>query len=401
MKVGPELREKIVKLNPINEIVKEYGVKLRFDGKACCPFHEEDTPSFQVYEETNSFHCYGCGAGTKNKELKRKDDTIVTDAGSDVIAFVANMEGIPFQEACKMLMRRANIPIPDEKIDRELEKIKDAVMYRNRKYYNQLMKEPDMIKYLESRGMDKEDAKKWRLGYTTSNDPTTKYKDRLVFAIMEEHYRPDDAKTIALAYRKLNDQEKGPKYINDPNSKVYNKSHVLYGMNYAAPNIREKRYAIVMEGYVDVIISHKAGLNNSVAICGTSFTKEQIKSLRNKTDKLYLWLDGDQAGMNGMMRCLPDLLAEGFTVMIVDSQGEDPAEVIQRVGKDEVVNYIMKNARPAVQLVIDKAVSQYEAIANKERIVALNKILPVIDSIVKPAEKMNFQGVLKQKLGLL
>lgn len=292
MKVTPELRQKIVSLNPITDILQEYGVEIRYDGKACCPFHEEDTPSFHVYEETNSYHCYGCHAGTKDKELKRKDGTVVNDAGSDVIAFIQNVEGVSFPEACKMLMRRSDIPIPDERIDRRLEKIKDAVTDRNRKYFNQLKKSPDILAYVESRGMDMSDIIKWRLGYTAPNDPTTKYKDRLVFSIMEDHYKPEKAKSIALAYRKLNDKEPGPKYINDPNNEVYNKSHVLYGMNYASPNIRKKRYAVVMEGYVDVIISHKAGLNNSVAICGTSFTKEQIKLLRSKTDKLYLWLDG-------------------------------------------------------------------------------------------------------------
>lgn len=401
MKVTPEIREKIVELNPIVDVLNEYGVEIRWDGKACCPFHEEDTPSFHVYPETNSYHCYGCHAGTKGKDLKRKDDTVVTDAGSDVIAFIQNIEGVSFPEACKILMRRADIPIPDDRVNAKLERIKDAVTERNRKYYNQLKKNADMVEYLERRGMDMDDAIKWRLGYTTPNDPTTKYKDRLVFSIMEDHYKPDNAKTIALAYRKLNDKEKGPKYINDPNNEVYNKSHVLYGMNYAAPHIRKKRYAIIMEGYVDVIMAHKSGLENSVAICGTSFTKEQIKSLRRKTDQVFLWLDGDEAGMNGMMRTLPDLLQEGFTVMIIDSQGEDPAEVIERVGKENIVQYILQNAKPAVQVVVDKAVSQYEAFLNKERVKALNKILPVLDSIVKPAEKMNFEAVVKQKLGLL
>lgn len=401
MKVTPELREKIVQQNPIKDVLAEYGVDPRYDGKARCPFHEEDTPSFQVYEETNSYHCYGCGAGTKNKPLRLKDGTEITDAGSDVIAFIANIERVSFPEACKMLMRRAGIPIPDERVDRALEKAKDAVMERNRKYYNQLVKHPEIIDYLESRGMDIEDAKKWRLGYVSPTDPTTKQKDKLVFSIMEDHYKPEQAKTIALAYRKLNDKEKGPKYINDPNSKIYDKSSVLYGMNYAAPNIRKKGYAVVMEGYVDVIIGHKSNLDNSVAICGTSFTEEQIKLLRRKTDQIFLWLDGDEAGMNGMMRALPDLLQAGFTVMIIDSQGEDPAEVIERVGKDNITEYILTHAKPAVQLVIERAVSQYEAIANKERIKALNKILPVLDSIVKPGEKMNFESVVKHKLGLV
>lgn len=401
MKVTPELRDKIVQLNPIVDVLGEYGVEIRYDGKANCPFHEEDTPSFHVFEETNSYHCYGCHAGTKGKDLKRKDDTVVIDAGSDVIAFIANIEGVSFPEACRILMRRSDIPIPDEAVDKRLEKIKDSVTDRNRKYYGQLKRDPHMMKYVESRGMDMDDVMKWRLGYTLPNDKTTKYKDRLVFAIMEDHYKPEKAKTIAHAYRKLNDKEKGPKYINDPNNEIYNKSNVLYGMNYASPHIRKKRYAIVMEGYVDVIIAHKSGLENSVAICGTSFTKEQIKNLRAKTDKLFLWLDGDEAGMNGMMRTLPELLEAGFTVMIIDSQGEDPAEVIERVGKDHIVEYILKNAKPAVQLVIDRATAQYESILNQERIKALNKVLPVLDAIVKPSEKMTFEAVTRQKLGLL
>lgn len=105
--------------------------------------------------------------------------------------------------------------------------------------------------------------------------------------------------------------------------------------------------------------------------------------------------------MNGMMRCLPDLLAEGFSVMIIDSQGADPAEVIERVGKENVTEYILKNAKPAVQLVIDKAVSQYESFLNQERIKALTKVLPILDAVQKPAEKMTFEAIVRQKLGLL
>lgn len=402
MKVTPELIEKINEASPIAEVMAEYGMTIRYDGKALCPFHEEDTPSFQVYPETNSYHCYGCGAGTKKKNLKRKDGTEVEDGGSDVIGFVMNVEAVSFPEACKILMRRAGIPIPDEKVDMRLEKAKDAVMMKNRRYYTELIHHEEALDYFYERGLDIEDIKKWRLGFVPHNDQISKYKGRLVFSIMEEHYRPNDAKTIALAYRKLDDREKGPKYINDPSSDIYHKSEVLYGLNFALPHIKKRRRAIVMEGYMDTIWAHKAGLEETVATCGTSFTTEQIKKLRRYTDQLILWYDGDAAGEAAMIRALPDLLQEGFSVRIVDSKGEDPADVMKRLegDLDKLHEFILLNTKPAVQLVIDKAVQHYEALLNRERIKALRKALPIVESIIRPEEKFNYENLLRQKLGL-
>lgn len=402
MKVTQELIEKITAASPIVEVMGEYGMTVRYDGKALCPFHEEDTPSFHVYEQTNSYHCYGCGAGQKKKTLKRQDGSEVEDGGSDVIGFVMNIEGVSFPEACKILMRRAGIPIPDDKVDIKLEKAKDAVMKRNRHYYCELTKDEDALDYFYSRGLDDEDIKKWRLGFVPHNDPISKYKGRMVFPIMEEHYQPDKAKTVALAYRKKDDREKGPKYINDPTSDIYHKSEILYGMNFALPHIKKRRRVLVVEGYMDTIWAHKVGLEEAVATCGTSFTDEQMDKLRRYTDQLILWYDGDAGGESATIRVLPDLLARGFSVMVVDSKGEDPADVMRRLegNPDKLHEFILMNTLPAVQMVIDKATQRYEAIMNKERLKALRKVLPVVNAITRPEEKFNYEHVLKQKLGL-
>lgn len=402
MKVTPELIEKIREANPITEVMEEYGVHVGHDGKACCPFHEEDTPSFQVYTETNTYHCYGCGAGTKKKTLKRIDGVELEDGGSDIVGFVMNIEGVAFPQACKILMRRAGIPIPDEKVDMRLEKAKDAVMQRNRRYYCALMKDEKALDYLYSRGLDDDDIKKWRLGFVANNDPVGKYRGRIVFSIMESHYKPEAAKSIALAFRKLDDREKGPKYINDPTSDIYHKSSVLYGLNFALPHIKKRRRVVVMEGYVDTIWAHKVGLEEAVATCGTAFTPEQMDILRRYTDQMILWYDGDVAGKSATLRVLPDLLARGFSVQVVDSHGEDPAEVMQRLEGDinKLYDYVLTHTRPAVQMVIDDAAQAYEALMNKERVKALRKVLPVVNSIVRPEEKFNYENVLKQKLGL-
>ncbi|MNQ32108.1 DNA primase [compost metagenome] len=399
MKVTPDMTQEISQRNPIVEVLADYGVTPRYDGKALCPFHEEDGPSFMVYSDTNTYHCYGCGAGSKGKTLRHKDGTESVDAGSDVIGFIMNIENVSFPEACKILMRRSGMKIPDDKIDAAAERAKDAVMDRNRRFYNALMKNQDVLDYIAERGMDITDITKWRLGWVPQSEPGGN-RGRLVFSIMEHHYKPELAKSIALAYRKLDPNDNGPKYRNDPHSNVYNKSQVLYGMAHAAPNIRKKRYAIAMEGYVDVILAHKVGLDNSVATCGTSFTDEQVALLRRYTDQLFLWYDGDDAGQNAAFRALPDLLKAGFTVMIVKSRGEDPAEVIQRVGKDAIVDYIMANSFNAVQLMIDEECTRIEAILNKERTKALNKLLPIVNAIQKPAEKYNYDGVIRKRLGL-
>lgn len=395
MRIPPELKDLIREQNPLREVLADYGIEVRPDGKAFCPFHEERTPSFHVYDESNTYYCYGCGAGTKGRVLRLKDGTEITDAGSDVIAFVQNMERVGFEEACRILAKRAGIPLPDRKEDAELERMKESITERNRRYYLELMRMPAVLEYLYERGLDEEDIRKWRLGYLSSPEGA----GRLVFAIMED-LPGTEAKTIGFAYRYLGKQEDVPKYKNSPNSRVYNKSHVLYGLNYAMQPIRQKGFALVVEGYFDVILAHKAGLENTVATCGTSFTEEQMAKLRRYTNCVYLWYDGDEAGKVAAVRVLPDLLRHGFMVYFIETPGEDPADFLLR-NKLNVSNDILTEmAKPALHVLFDEELSRYEQVVSQERIKVLQRVLPVLEAVQNPAEKLAYTQLVYGRLGI-
>jgi DNA primase len=415
-----ELINDIKRANPIADVMMEYGKKITPEFKTFCDFHKDSSPSMHIYifpdAVQDSYHCFVCEAGRKGQELILPDGEKIVDAGSDVIAWIQNRERCNWHEAIRILAGRANITLPEEKKDPVAEQMKQDVTTANRKFYQTLQGDAEALKYLADRGIFAHDIAKWRLGMVPWDWADKRYAGRIVFGIAEVNYQSDKALTIAMAYRsrqladyeqhgfdmstkELVDKTMRAKYYNDATSRIYEKKQVIYGLNEAIKAIRKYRHVVIMEGYTDVILAHKNGLETAVAACGTAITEEQVEILSHYTRKAFIWLDGDKAGESAMIRSLPIFLKYGFDVQIVKSpMGMDPAELVQ--SGETLINYIKNHATPGPQVIIDMVVAKYDILMNKARIEALEDLLPLINAIERPADKANYQAVVENKLNV-
>jgi len=312
--------------------------------RGLCPFHEERTPSFYVNPEKKFFHCFGCGAG------------------GDVIEFVKKIENVSFIEAVQKVAEICGISPPVVTNDSFYSKYTLMMDSIAQAYKNTLFsaRGKQALSYLtEVRGLTKEDAKKFDLGYAPVNsdivmrvarqqeigtEDLIKYglitrtrdgrlreffKDRVIFPI-----KNSSGKIVAFGGRTLTD--KGPKYINSPESRYFSKSKLLYLFNTARYKIKEAGFAILCEGYMDAIAFHRNGFDNTCAVLGTNLTKFHLNMLRRVTNNLLFVLDSDSAGVSAMQRVAKVLAGEGFnTKVIVFRESKDPDEFFALHGKEE------------------------------------------------------------------
>ncbi len=371
---------------------------------ACCPFHEEDTPSLIVWTN-GTWKCFGCGEH------------------GDVITFVMKIEHLNFKEACKMIGDNVGVAVTLEPPNPHHEKYKDMMTEHNRRYWRVLQTNQDALHYLRNvRGLTDETIAQFRLGLVPNDE--YKYRNdiggianRLVFPILE-HKDANTAKCLGMGYRTLKDEK--PKYINDINQEgrpaydkkpaqdpnlagVFIKGNCLYGYPFAYQEIRKANYAILTEGYVDVISMHQAGIKNTVACMGTAITENQADILRKLTSNLLLFLDGDSAGIENMIKVLPMLIEKGFNVKILIAEnGMDAADVCLKCkfNRDYMQAYITSHSKPAINVVIDRAVNEYEQVVVRERIKAMNTIAPLLEKIPSEYEKDIFKSMAYKRLDL-
>lgn len=343
-----ETVEEVRMRNDIVDVISGY-VKLQKKGSnyfGLCPFHNEKSPSFSVSPSKQMYYCFGCGAG------------------GNVITFVMEYENYTFPEALKMLADRAGVKLPEVEYSKEeraradlrstlLEINKLAANY----FYYQLHQPQGKIgyDYLRKRALTDETLKRFGLGYSnkTSNDlyqylrskgyqddilketglvtldergTYDKFWNRVMFPILDVNSR-----VIGFGGRVMGDGE--PKYLNSPETKVFDKSRNLYGLNYARTS-REK-YILICEGYMDVIAMHQAGFTNAVASLGTAFTTQHAALLKRYTDKVVLTYDSDGAGVKAALRAIPILKNVGISIKVLNMQPyKDPDEFIKNLGAD-------------------------------------------------------------------
>lgn len=429
MKVGKitdELKDLIIEQNDLREVAAEYGVIFNSTGKACCPFHEDGKNGnlhiFEKKDENPTYFCFTetCRAGTvweDKKKTKRHtlkmNDIEVDDGGPTVIGFVMNIEQISYIDACVQLMERAGIPVPQVRSNIKHERHKKKMTSLNLSYCKNLFKTPEVMSYIAERGISNASIKKWRLGYIDEDDNSApmgaKVAGRLVFGLVEETYAKSPS-TVAMAYRTLDDEIK-PKYYNDFTMEgLYEKKFYLYGFNQARKAIRQSGYAIVTEGYTDVIIGHQSGVENIVATCGTAFTVEQMEKLRKLTRNLVFWYDGDGPGWDAMIEKIPMLLELGFRIKIVSAPERDPAEWMNYLKQDadRIKRFIAKHSKSAIQIMVEEGIDIYmESLEDESttetqlieaRIIALDYLLPILESITDKTESIVFRSLVEEKL---
>jgi len=354
--IVPEALKKEIKAkNDIVDVISEYMQLIRQGNLwvGLCPFphggtdnepHFESDPSFTIYEN-QSFYCYSCCKGNKEDG----------NAGSDVIAFIMEMEGLGYIDACRHLAERAGIPFSlARNEDGNLSGKINQVTNTNREFYINLWSNNYELaqQIARERGIDAN----WlqtnaRLGLVPENYYWEVARGRFCIGIPEMS-KVKNPRTIGMAYR--HPDGRSPKWINDSGSTAFSKSNTLYYFPYAYKHIRKCRSAIVMEGYMDVLSAHYHTLTNTVGIMGSQFTDEQMNILRKETDTLYLWPDGDIAGTAIVEKSLPKLLEKGFKVIWVQTPGKDPDEIMFGKTPDEVRYIIQNQSIPALLGIIQK-----------------------------------------------
>ena len=349
MYYGDEFIEEVRQRNPVQDVIGQYVHLTKKGGSyfGLCPFHNEKTPSFCVTPSKQIYHCFGCGVG------------------GNVISFVMNYENLSFPEAVKMLAERAGMAVPEEKVTEKeraakdlrtelLKAHKDAAVF----YVNVLRSDAGKVgrAYLERRGLTNETILHFGLGYSSTR-PDALYRylrkkgysdevlnetglvvlserggrdrfwNRVMFPIMDTQNR-----VIAFGGRVIGDAE--PKYLNSRETKLFDKSRNLYGLNFARKT-REK-YFLCCEGYMDVIAMHQAGFTNAVASLGTAFTPQHGMIMKRYTEEVVLCYDSDGPGRKAALRAIPILRESGLRIKVLDlTPYKDPDEFIKELGKDE------------------------------------------------------------------
>jgi DNA primase len=385
--IPSETIEQIAAANDIVEVIGSYFPLKRSGAnfKALCPFHQEKTPSFMVSPGRQTFHCFGCGAG------------------GSVFRFVMDYEHVDFPSAVRKLAAHAGITIVEKHgaadEDRQYETRRKLLRLHSEAaewFHENLTKreigEPAR-KYLKQRGITGEIAKRWQLGYapdgwdalgswargqgydardllasglikTKEDDQTSnlnartsydRFRDRVMFPICN-----DIGEVIAFSGRLLKDEEGAAKYLNSPETLLFRKGGVLFGLHKSKRPLIEANSAIVCEGQLDLISLFEAGITNVVAPQGTAFTDNQARILKRFVNEVVLCFDSDAAGVKAAERSLDALLENDFIVRVVElPQGEDPDSLVRRDGKEQFEKRVA-NARDFFDYWIERAVANVD-----------------------------------------
>ena len=349
MYYSDDLIEEIRSRNDIIDVISGY-VKLKRQGATyfgLCPFHNEKSPSFSVTPGKQMYYCFGCGEG------------------GNVYSFIMKYENYTFLEAVKMLADRAGIQLPETEYTEEEKRkadLKAALLGINKQaalYFHHLLKSEKGktgLDYFSFRGLDHETIVRFGLGYSnkTSDDlyryfKQQNYSDELLketglFAFSEKGTYDKFWNRVMFPILDINNRVIGfggrvmgegePKYLNSPETKIFEKSRNLYGMNFA--RISRKPYILICEGYMDVIALHRAGFTNAVAALGTAFTQQHAMLIKRYVKEAVLTFDSDGAGQKAALRAIPILKSVGIAVKVLDMKPyKDPDEFIRNLGAEE------------------------------------------------------------------
>ncbi|TSC95769.1 MAG: DNA primase [Parcubacteria group bacterium Athens1014_10] len=385
----------------ITEIISEY-ITLRQAGinfRALCPFHKEKTPSFFVSPERQLWKCFGC------------------NEGGDIFAFVMKMEGIEFPEALRLLAKKAGVELEtrDPRATSQKTKLLDICQETAAFYQSILYSQAgEKIKqYLKERKISEQSIKSFFLGYAPDSWNSLlqfltkkghkekdlesagliikkaqggyydRFRNRLMFTILDPH-----SVIVGFAGRSLDDQDSA-KYINSPETRIYYKSRLLYAVDKAKSEIKKMNFAILVEGYMDVISSHQAGIKNVVASAGTSLTMDQIKLLKRYTANVVLAFDIDLAGQEATKRSIDLLLEEEVNVKIaVLSRGKDPDELIKKSPQEWKES--IEKAKRIMDYYFDSTFSNLDIGKVEDKKKAAKILLPIIAKIGDKIEQSHW-----------
>ena len=408
-----EIKNKLNVLDVVSSYIKLTKTGINYRG--LCPFHSEKGPSFFVSPARQMWKCFGCGKG------------------GDIFEFVKEIEGVEFGDSLRILAAKAGVELKRENPQvvserKRLYEICDLACSFFEKQLGNSAYGKDAKEYLLKRGITEESIKKWRLGYSPDtwqglsdflvgrgytrdeivkaglavqsekgNDPYDRFRGRIIFPIMDLN-----SQIIGFGARvfKEIDKKETAKYINTPQTLLYDKSNVLYGINYAKVAIRKNNQCVLTEGYTDAIMCHQAGFDNTVAVSGTALTPRHLNTLKRYTDNLLLSFDMDVAGDTATKRGINLAESQGFNIKVVDtySGAKDPAEII--LENSENWKKSVENARTIMDFYFDSAFAKFDKKDPKGKKEIARIILPAIKRLQNKIEQSHWVQKLSEKLGV-
>lgn len=398
----------------ITEIVSGY-VSLKRRGKnmvGLCPFHNEKTPSFNIYPENGSFYCFGCGTG------------------GDVITFIRRIENLDYMEAVRFLAQRAGLNVPEDQVDDGMARLRSRILEINREtarfYHRILMGEEGKagLSYLTGRGLSLRTIRHFGLGFSPagrfqlcdhlrgmgysdeelitanvafksrSGRAMDRFNNRVMYPIIDLR-----GNVIAFGGRILTDEK--PKYINTNDTPVYHKSNGLFAMNFAKNT--DSGQLILAEGYMDVISLHQAGFTQAIASLGTSLTTEQARLISRYAKEVVICYDSDSAGQKATARAIPILREAGLLVRVMSvPDGKDPDEFIRSHGEEGRLRFqkLLDVCGNDVEYQLQKLKSQQNIQTESGRVQYLNAAAEVLAGIQNPIERDVYAGRLAEEAGV-
>ena len=432
--------EEIRRRNDVVEVIAEY-LPLKGSGgnyKALCPFHSEKTPSFTVTRQKQIFHCFGCGVG------------------GNVFHFIMKYEHMSFPEAVAHLAKRAGVTLPKSRFSATsspLEAHKEQLYRMNElaaAYFHQLLlNSPQGEKargYLHTRGIDQHSIERFQLGYAPGGwDGLIRYgaehgfqaqmlaevglvkarddgrgfydrfRDRLMFPIWNVTGR-----TVALGGRLLDKLPEAPKYLNSPETAIYKKGTLLYGLHLAKQPVRAEGRVLIVEGYLDLISLFQAGIEHVVATLGTALTRSHVQLLKAYAKEAVLVFDGDTAGRSAALRgkeyfleghvryFLPSahvsslkgaLEGDLHAKVVLLPQGHDPDTFVQAEGRDALLTKV-REAQPFIEFLMDAEGKEYDLTSVQGKLGYVRKLLPLIVNLGNEVERTEYLSELVKRTGI-
>lgn len=408
-----EIKQKI----EISELIGEY-LQLKPSGsssfKAVCPFHSEKTPSFQVSSEKQIWHCFGCGEG------------------GDCLSFIMKMEGMDFPEALLYLGKKVGVEVKRfSSIDGNLKQRLLAINEISAKFYRRVLldspKAAHVRDYVIKRNIPENISEKFRFGFAmddwntltafllkkgyseteivqaglglkkkSGNGIVDRFRNRFMVPLFDHH-----GNTVGFTGRVLPGSEKnGPKYMNSPETPIYHKGSLLYGLNFAKKGIKEHKCVVVVEGNLDVVASHKIGMDNVVASSGTALTEDQIKLLSRYTKTIVFAFDQDAAGFNAAKRGISIARSFEFDVRaaILPEEFNDPDDLIN--SSPDIWRDITTNSVPFMEYLINSVIKGKDVTNIDDKRLIAKELLPAISDMKNVVEKEHWLQKVSGLLGV-
>ncbi len=403
-----QIKTRLTIIDVVSSYVELHPAGKNMKGKS--PFTNERTPSFYVSPDRGMYYCFS------------------SSQGGDMFTFVQKMEGVDFKGALKILAERAGVELvaQDPQKKNERDRLFDALEAVTVFYTDYLMKKSAAMEYLVGRGVKPQTIAKWRIGYAPGPDAhgwreakqhleekkftaseLTKaglikggeagkeaydvFRDRIMFPICDASGR-----VVGFSGRILAKDTEAPKYVNSPETELFNKSEVLFGYDKAKQHIRAMDFSLIVEGQFDVVMSHQAGYTNAVAVSGTALTPHHVSLLQRLSNRVVLALDNDRAGIAAVKRAADLMLARGMDVKVAKMEGgKDPADMI--VHNVEDFKHCIGKAGHVIEYLLDIL----EAESKDERTYKLRareEILPFVLKIPNQIDQEHFEHIIAQRL---